>query len=100
MFVFVGFGNNPPQPHPAAIIEGTLHMRLGVSIFFLAVGAILAFAVTKTVSGIDLVTVGWILMGVGALGVFLSLLFWSSFSPYRREQSVVVDRGIDLNRPV
>ena len=75
-------------------------MRLGVSIFFLAVGAILAFAVTKTVSGIDLVTVGWILMGVGALGVLQSLLFWSSFSPYRREQSVVVDRGIDLNRPV
>ncbi len=75
-------------------------MRLGVSIFFLAVGAILAFAVTKTVSGIDLVTVGWILMGVGALGVLLSLLFWSSFSPYRREQTVVVDRGIDLNRPV
>ena len=33
-------------------------------------------------------------------GVFLSLLFWSSFSPYRREQAVVVDRGIDLNRPV
>lgn len=75
-------------------------MRLGVSIFFLAVGAILAFAVTKTVSGVDLVTVGWILMGVGALGVLLSMLFWSSFSPYRRQQTVVVDRGIDLNRPV
>lgn len=75
-------------------------MRLGVSIFFLAVGAILAFAVTKTVSGVDLVTVGWILMGVGALGVLLSMLFWSSFSPYRRQQTVAVDRGIDLNRPV
>lgn len=75
-------------------------MRLGVSIFFLAVGAILAFAVTKTVSGVDLVTVGWILMGVGALGVLLSMLFWSSFSPYRRQQTVVVDRGVDLNRPV
>ena len=75
-------------------------MRLGVSIFFLAVGAILAFAVTKTVSGVDLVTVGWILMGVGALGVLLSMLFWSSFSPYRRQETVIVDRGIDLNRPV
>ena len=74
-------------------------MRLGVSIFFLAVGAILAFAVTKTVSGVDLVTVGWILMGVGALGVLLSMLFWSSFSPYR-QRTVVVDRGVDLNRPV
>lgn len=75
-------------------------MRLGVSIFLLAVGAILAFAVTKTVSGIDLVTVGWILMAVGGLGVLLSLLFWSSFAPYRRSTAVVVDRGIDLNRTV
>ena len=91
---------HPAEPHPAAIHRRDTAMRLGVSIFFLAVGAILAFAVTKTVSGIDLVTVGWILMGVGALGVLLSLLFWSSFSPYRREQTVVVDRGIDLNRPV
>ncbi len=75
-------------------------MKLGVSIFLLALGAILAFAVTETVSGINLVTVGWILMAVGTLGVVLSLAFWSSFSPYRRDRTVVVDRGVDLNRPV
>ena len=90
---------HPAWPHRAATYRRDFAMRLGVSIFFLAVGAILAFAVTKTVSGVDLVTVGWILMGVGALGVLLSMLFWSSFSPYR-QRTVVVDRGVDLNRPV
>ena len=57
-------------------------MTLGVSIFLLAVGGILAFAVTETVRGVDLIVVGWILMGVGALGLLMSLLFWSSFAPF------------------
>jgi hypothetical protein len=69
-------------------------MTIGVSIFLIAVGAILAFAVTATVEGIDLAMVGWILMGVGALGLLLSLLFWSSFSPYGsgRRRTVVEER--------
>lgn len=46
-------------------------MRLGTSIFLLAVGAILTFAVTASVSGIDLRTVGVILMVVGGLGIVL-----------------------------
>lgn len=46
-------------------------MRLGTSIFLLALGGILTFAVTFTVSGIDLQTVGVILMIVGALGIVL-----------------------------
>ena len=46
-------------------------MRLGTSIFLLAVGAILAFAVTASVSGVDLKTVGVILMVVGVLGIVL-----------------------------
>ena len=44
-------------------------MGLGVGIFLTAIGAILAFAVTKDVSGVNLQTVGWILMIVGILGV-------------------------------
>ena len=71
-------------------------MGIGIGIFLVAVGAILAFAVTETVQGIDLVVVGWILMVVGALGLVLSLLFWSSFSPGRRRGDRVVvqdDRG-------
>ena len=44
-------------------------MGIGVSVFLLAVGAILAFAVDLTVSGLDLATVGVILMIVGAIGL-------------------------------
>ena len=54
-------------------------MGLGVSIFLIAVGAILAFAVTAEVSGLDVNTIGWILMIVGIVGGILSMLFWSSW---------------------
>ena len=40
-------------------------MGLGVGIFLIAVGAILAFAVNATSGAVDVHTVGWILMGVG-----------------------------------
>lgn len=59
-------------------------MGIGVSVFLLAVGAILAFAVDITVQGLDLDVVGVILMIVGAIGLLLSALFLSSFSPYSR----------------
>lgn len=69
-------------------------MGIGVSVFLLAVGAILAFAVDLTVSGLDLDTVGVILMIVGAIGLLISTLFLSSFSPYgsRRTGSDTVVR--------
>ena len=54
-------------------------MGLGVGIFLIAVGAILAFAVNSTSGAVDINTVGWILMGFGLLGILLSLLFWSSW---------------------
>jgi hypothetical protein len=54
-------------------------MGLGVSFFLIAVGAVLAFAVNASVSGIDIQTIGYILLAVGAAGVLLSLLFWSSW---------------------
>jgi len=56
-------------------------MGIGISIFLLAVGAILAFAVHVSVHGVDLQTVGVILMAVGALGIVLFLLV---FMPRRR----------------
>lgn len=65
-------------------------MGIGVGLFLIAVGAILTFAVNASVSGIDLDTIGIILMIVGGLGLLLSLLFWSSFSPYRRDDRTVV----------
>ena len=49
-------------------------MGIGTSIFLLALGAILAFAVTDAISGVDLTLVGYILMGAGVLGLLISLM--------------------------
>ena len=49
-------------------------MGLGTSIFLIAVGAILKFAVTASVSGLKLATVGVILMVVGIVGLLISLV--------------------------
>jgi hypothetical protein len=56
-------------------------MPLGTSIFLIAVGAILRYAVTASVSGISLQTVGLILMIVGVAGVLLSLLYMLTARP-------------------
>jgi Domain of unknown function (DUF6458) len=53
---------------------------LGVSILLIALGAILAFAVNTTVSGVDIQTIGWILLVVGIVGAVLSMIFWSSWA--------------------
>jgi RsiW-degrading membrane proteinase PrsW (M82 family) len=50
-------------------------MSIGVSVFLLAVGGVLAFAVSDRISGIDLTVVGYILMGAGALGIVLAMYF-------------------------
>jgi predicted membrane channel-forming protein YqfA (hemolysin III family) len=63
-------------------------MSIGVSIFLLVVGAILTFAVEVSASGFNVHTVGIILMLAGALGLLLSLLFWSSLSPWSRRRTV------------
>jgi Domain of unknown function (DUF6458) len=57
-------------------------MGIGVSILLIAVGAVLAFAVHVSGHGFNLHTIGWILLAVGALGVLLSLIFWSSWGGY------------------
>jgi hypothetical protein len=49
-------------------------MTIDTSIFLIAVGAILRYAVTATVAGIDLQTTGVILMAVGVLGLIAGLL--------------------------
>jgi hypothetical protein len=63
-------------------------MGIGVSIFLIAVGAVLAFAVSAEVSGLDIQVVGWILLVVGAVGILLSLLFWSSWGGFGRREVV------------
>ena len=70
-------------------------MGLGVGIFLTAIGAILAFAVNKTVSGLNIHTVGWILLIVGIGGIVLSMIFWSSWGGPGgvRRRTTVVDDG-------
>jgi Domain of unknown function (DUF6458) len=58
-------------------------MPLGTSIFLIAAGAILRYAVTAHVSGISLTTVGLILIIVGIVGVLLSLLYMFLWAPRR-----------------
>ena len=48
-------------------------MSIGLSLFTIMVGAILKFAVTASVAGISLATVGVILMVVGAIGLIVSV---------------------------
>jgi hypothetical protein len=52
------------------------------------VGAILTFAIDATASGFNLNTVGIILMVGGLLGLLVSALVWSSFSPWSRRRTV------------
>lgn len=75
-------------------------MGIGVSIFLLAAGAILAFAVDAEVSGVELEVVGYILMAAGAFGLLLTLFLWA---PRRRtsvEQRSVYDAGTPGGRVV
>ena len=50
-------------------------MSIGLNLFVIAVGALLYFAVTATVAGVDIATVGLILMIVGVLGLIITLVF-------------------------
>jgi hypothetical protein len=57
-------------------------MTIGASLFCIAVGAILAFAVTAELAGIDIQVVGYILLAIGGLGLLLGLVFvYRSRSP-------------------
>jgi Domain of unknown function (DUF6458) len=69
---------------------------IGTSLFLIAVGAILKFAVTGDVSGIEIPTVGVILMVVGVIGLLISL-FW--LGEWRsRHRTVIEDRPVVRDR--
>ena len=53
-------------------------MGIGGSIFLLALGAILAFAVNAEFSGIDINVVGYVLMLAGLIGLIITIWFWNS----------------------
>jgi Domain of unknown function (DUF6458) len=67
-------------------------MTTGGSIFLIAVGAILRYAVTATLSGVSIQTIGLILMIAGIAGLALSLLYMLAWSPRR---GVVRDRVVE-----
>jgi hypothetical protein len=67
-------------------------MGNGVSLILIAAGAILTWAVTAEVSGVDLQVVGVILMVVGIVGAVLSLVFWSSWGGFGGRETVVRER--------
>ena len=69
-------------------------MGIGTSILLIAVGAVLRFAVDVNTNGVNLHTIGVILMVVGAIGALLSLLFWSSWGGWGRRDVVVEDRRV------
>jgi Domain of unknown function (DUF6458) len=71
-------------------------MGIGTSLFLIAVGAILKFAITGDVSGIDIPTVGLILMIVGIIGLVISLFFLGEWRS--RHRAVVEDRPIARDR--
>ncbi len=65
-------------------------MGIGVSVFLLALGAILTFALRVDLAGVDLQVVGWILMAVGALGIVLEIAVWGP----RSRRRVVTDADV------
>jgi hypothetical protein len=70
-------------------------MGTGVSLLLIAAGAILTWAVTATVSGVNIHIVGVILLVVGIVGLMLSLVFWSSWGGFggAGRRTTVVDDG-------
>jgi hypothetical protein len=68
-------------------------MGIGVGLFLIAVGAVLTWAVNATVSGVDINTVGVILMIVGAVGLVLDLII---FAPRRSSSRTVSQGGVPV----
>jgi len=71
---------------------------IGTSIFLIAVGAILYFAVNADISGLEISTVGLILMIVGVLGLIISLYYTSLAT--RRTREAPADRPVARERDI
>jgi hypothetical protein len=61
------------------------NVGIGVSVFLIALGAILAFATNVSVSGVDLTVVGIVLIVAGVIGLLVTLVIWG---PRRRTERV------------
>jgi hypothetical protein len=81
-------------------------MGIGGSIFLIALGAILAFAVNANFSGLDINVVGYVLMLAGLAGLIITIWFWQSRRrtvvtqrPVIRNEGEVVDEYREVRRP-
>jgi beta-lactamase regulating signal transducer with metallopeptidase domain len=74
-------------------------MALGTSLFLIAVGAILRYAVSDSLEGIDLPTIGLILMIVGIVGMLISLFTMTLWDRDRRRRVVEERRVVDRRDP-
>jgi hypothetical protein len=74
-------------------------MALGTSLFLIAVGAILRYAVSDSLSGVDIPTIGLILMIVGIIGMLISLFMMTLWDRDRRRGVVEERRGVDRRDP-
>jgi hypothetical protein len=72
-------------------------MGISLSILLIAIGAVLAWAVSAEVSGMDVQAVGVILMVVGALGLLVSLVFWSSWGGFGSRDTAAGGGGPQTN---
>lgn len=70
-------------------------MGIGVSIFLIAIGLILALATNFEVAGLDVQLVGWILAALGVVGLIMTLLVWGP----RRRDAVVEERVVRDDLP-
>jgi hypothetical protein len=69
-------------------------MALGTSLFLIAVGAILRYAVSDSVPGVDLPVIGLILMVVGVIGLLISFFMMTLWDRGRRGPGVVEERRV------
>ena len=74
-------------------------MALGTSLFLIAVGAILRYAVSDSLEGIDIPTIGLILMVVGIIGLLISLFTMTLWDRDRRRGVVEERRVVERRDP-
>jgi hypothetical protein len=80
------------KPRPEAVLPrvrlgSSIAMGFGTSLFLIALGAILKFAVHATARGFSIQTVGVILMIVGSAGLVISLMWMAVLAERRDDRS-------------
>jgi uncharacterized membrane protein YidH (DUF202 family) len=70
-------------------------MTVGASLFLIAVGAILRFAVTDSISGVNLATIGLILIIVGVVGLLIGLFMYANTRRTAYREPGYRDRYVD-----